>query len=165
MAKKTEDVEMWERQPRESAKAFEAFVTYRDMGFSRTYTAVAKQLQKSCTLIRRWSGEYNWSDRVAAWDIEQDRINRERQIQEIAKMRSRHTRLAESMLVKAAKALQKLSEEDMKPSDITRMVDIAAQLERISRGDTTDSIEIKDGGKAEPAVTFYMPDNGRDEVD
>ena len=72
------------------------------------------------------------------------------------------TKIAESMLLKAAKALQKMSEEDMKPVDITRMVDVATQLERLSRGDTTDSIEIRDGGKSEPAVTFYMPDNGRD---
>lgn len=154
--------EPWERQPGETAKAFEAFALYRDMGATRSVRNVAQVLHKSSTQIGRWSSAFNWPERATAWDAEQDRRAREKQVQEIAKMRSRHTKIAESMLLKAAKALQKMSEEDMKPVDITRMVDVATQLERLSRGDTTDSIEIRDGGKSEPAVTFYMPDNGRD---
>ena len=165
MARKTYEAEPWERQPGESAKAFEAFVLYRDMGTSRSTRKVSQQLSKSKVLIDRWSSANKWVERVSAWDSEQDRITREKQIEDIAKMRSRHTKLAESMLLKAAKALQKLQPEDMNSNNITRMVDVATQLERLSRGDTTDSIEIRDGGKSEPAVTFYMPDNGRDTED
>ena len=165
MAGKAYEPEPWERQPGESAKAFEAFVLYRDMGKERSVRKVAHLLDKSRTLIGRWSSEKDWPVRASAWDTEQDRITREKQVQEIAKMRSRHTKLAESMLLKAAKALQKLDPEDMNSNNITRMVDVATQLERLSRGDTTDSIEIRDGGKSEPTVTFYMPDNGRDTED
>lgn len=165
MAGKHYEAEPWERQADESAKAFEAFILYRDMGASRSVRKVAQMLSKSTTVIRRWSSAYNWVERSSAWDTEQDRLNREKQIQEIAKMRTRHTKLAESMLLKAARALQKLDPEDMNSNNITRMVDVATQLERLSRGDTTDSIEIRDGGKSEPAVTFYMPDNGRDTED
>ena len=162
MAGKHYEAEPWERQPRESAKAFEAFTVYRDMGSSRSLRKVGQQLGKSTVMMERWSSANNWQARVEAWELEQDWIAREKQIEEIAKMRSRHTKLAESMLLKAARALQKLDPEDMNSNNITRMVDVATQLERLSRGDTTDSIEIRDGGKSEPAVTFYMPDNGRD---
>jgi len=155
----------WERQKGESAKSFEAFATFRDLGPERTISEVSKRLQKSGSLLYRWSNAWDWDERARAWDNEQDRKAQKEHIQEIAKMRSRHTKLAESMLLKAAKALKDLPDGAMKPADITRMVDVAAQLERLSRGDTTDSIEIKDGGKTEPAVKFYMPDNGRDEKD
>ena len=165
MAGKHYEAELWERQPDESAKAFEAFVVYRDMGAERSLRKVGRVLGKSTVMMERWSSANNWKARVDAWDTEQDRLNREKQIQEIAKMRTRHTKLAESMLLKAARALQKLDPEDMNSNNITRMVDVATQLERLSRGDTTDSIEIRDGGKSEPAVTFYMPDNGRDTED
>lgn len=162
MGSNTYTPEPWERQPKESLKAFEAFATYRDMGSDRTVRKVARAVNRSVTLIGRWSSEHKWVERVTAWDAEQDRLNREEQRKAIAKMRARHTKLAESMLLKAAKALQQLDPEEMNSNNITRMVDVAAQLERLSRGDTTDSIEIRDGGKSEPAVTFYMPDNGRD---
>ena len=160
---KTFEAEPWERQPGESAKAFEAFVIYRDMGVDRSARRVAIQLSKSNTLIHRWSKDNKWIERVAAWDSEQDRIRREEQRKEIAKMRARHTKLAQSMLLKAAEALKRLDPDEMQSNNITRMIDVATQLERLSRGDTTDSIEIRDGGKSEPAVTFYMPDNGRDD--
>ena len=52
----------WERQKGESEKAFEAFVTYRDMGEKRTLTAVAEKLQKSGTLIRRWKSAWDWAE-------------------------------------------------------------------------------------------------------
>ena len=60
----------WERQKGESEKAFEAFVTYRDMGEKRTLTAVAEKLQKSGTLIRRWKSTWDWAERVRAYDNE-----------------------------------------------------------------------------------------------
>ena len=77
-------------------------------------------------------------------------------------MRKRHADLASAMLVKAAKALQRIPEDEIKAGDISRMVDTAAKLERVSRGDVGEVIEERDGGSAVPAVQFYIPDNGRD---
>ena len=156
--------EPWERQKGETAKAFEAFAVYRDMPH-RSIRDVARQLGKSATLISRWSSLHGWQKRVAAWDAEQDRIAREAQINEIKKMRKRHADLANAMLVKATKALQRIPEDEIKATDVSRMVETAAKLERISRGDVGDVIEERDGGAATPAVQFYMPDNGRDKDD
>ena len=54
--------------PRESNKAYEAFCIYRDLGAGRTLKAVARKLQKSYTIIRRWKVEWNWGERAGAWD-------------------------------------------------------------------------------------------------
>lgn len=59
---------IWDRQPDEGAKAFEAFVAYRDMIGRRSQRAVAEKLGKSETLISRWSSQHRWRDRVASWD-------------------------------------------------------------------------------------------------
>lgn len=156
----------WERQPDENPKPFEAFCYYRDMGTGRSIRAVAAKLDKSETLIGRWSSKHNWVERVAAWDDEQERIEREiaqkEQAQEIRKMRKKHADLASAMLIKATKALARIPDDEIKAGDLTRMVDVASKLERISRGDVGEVVEERDGGKAPPAVTFYMPDNGRD---
>lgn len=158
----TKQAKPWEPLEVESSKNYEAFSIYRDMGTQRSLSKVAEKLQKSETLMGRWSGNYNWVERAAAWDAEQDRIMREEQVNEIKKMRQRHADLAYSMIIKAAKALKRIPDDEIKASDISRMVETASKLERISRGDVGEVIEERNGGDAPPAVTFYMPDNGRD---
>lgn len=156
----------WERRQDESTKAYEAFSTYRDMGRERSLSKVAEKLQKSDTLIGRWSRTYGWVERAAKWDDEQDRLEREiaqkEQQKAIKDMRKRHADLGQAMLIKAARALAKIPDDEIKPQDISRMVDVASKLERISRGDVGEVVEERNGGDATPAVTFYMPDNGRD---
>lgn len=156
----------WERQPEEKPKPFEAFCIYRDMGIERSIRKVAAKLGKSDTLIGRWSKDNKWVERVTAWDDEQERKEREiaqkEQAKAIREMRKKHADLASAMLIKAAKALAKIPDDEIKAGDMTRMVDVASKLERISRGDVGEVVEERDGGQATPAVTFYMPDNGRD---
>ena len=165
MAEKNSSSLPWERQPGEGTKPYEAFCLYRDMGTQRSLSKVAAELQKSGTLIGRWSGAHNWVERAAAWDDEQDKITRKAQLEDIKKMRKRHADLATAMLVKAARALKELPDDEIKASDISRMVETASKLERISRGDVGDVIEERDGGEATPAVQIYIPDNGRNKKD
>ncbi len=58
----------WDREPNESAKAYAAFVVYRDMGLERSIQKVAQKCAKSCSLLKRWSSDYAWVDR--AWDYD-----------------------------------------------------------------------------------------------
>ena len=159
----------WDRRPEETTKAYEAFCTYRDMGPSRSLAKVAEKLSKSEQIMKRWSSANDWVKRAAKWDDEQDRIEREiaqkEQAKAIRDMRKRHADLATAMLIKSAKALQRIPDDEIKASDISRMVDVASKLERISRGDVGEVVEERDGGTAPPPVTFYIPDNHRDKKD
>lgn len=163
------DPKLWERRPDETPKPYEAFCIYRDMGTDRSLRAVAEKLEKSETLMGRWSSRYEWVKRATAWDDEQERMEREiaqkEQAKAIRKMRGEHAKLASDMLIKAAEALSALPATDIKPSDITRMVDVASKLERISRGDVGEVIEERNGGDTIPAVQIYLPDNGRGKTD
>lgn len=153
--------EPWERQKGETPRAWEAFCVYRDMGPDRSITKTAQHLHKNRTTIGEWSSKYDWVKRVTAWDAEQDRIARQTQIDEIKKMRKRHADLATAMLVKAAKALQRIPEDEVKAGDVSRLVETASKLERISRGDVGEVVEERNGGESIPVVQFYMPDNHR----
>lgn len=154
----------WERQDGETAKQFEAFVIYRDME-ERSLRQVAKILNKSVTLIGRWSGNNNWVERVAAWDNEKDRIARQEQIKEIRKMRERHAKGSVAMFAKALEGLKNLKPEELTAQDIVRMFSESVKAERISRGDTSEVIEERDGGNAPDPVQFFIPDNGRNNDD
>lgn len=151
----------WERQEEETSKAYAAFCVYRDLGPERSLAKAGAALGKNPGGLEEWSSKNDWVKRSAAWDDEQDRIARQAQLKEIARMRERHAKLASDMLVKAAKALETLPEEEIKAADVSRMVDVASKLERISRGDVGDVIEDRNGGEAINPVQIYIPDNAR----
>ena len=150
----------WEMQPSDTPKSWEAFVVYRDME-KRSLAKVAAKLGKSIKLIERWSQKHNWVERVAAWDDEKDRLIRVELTKDIGAMRKRHADLAAAMLVKAARAMQKIPDDEIKASDISRMIETATKLERISKGDVGEVVEERDGGTAIDPVQFYIPENGR----
>ena len=153
----------WERQPSDTTKSFEAFQAYRDMGKERSLRELARQLGKSNTIVGQWSVKHDWKRRIESWEAEQDRIKRADLMKGIGAMRQRHAKIAESMLEKAAKALQQIPDDEIKASDISKMIDVASKLERISRGDVGEVVEERDGGTAVDPVQFYIPSNGRDQ--
>ena len=131
----------WERQPKESDVAFEAFVAYRDMGTERSHAKVSQKVGKNKGLIARWSRVHGWVARIEAWTDEQDRLTREELAKGITAMRKNHTDIANEMLKKALKAMLKLPVEEMTMQDIARAVDVATKLERLSRGEATERTE------------------------
>ena len=149
----------WERQKGESEKAFEAFAVYRDMGEKRTFTAVAVELQKSCTLIRRWKDRWGWEERVRAYDNDLEREARAKAVKARKDMTERHIGLAIQMQKKAIAALKKLKVDDMSPKDIREYIKMATDLERANReltGDERDSVvyemEIEDLDETEKEI-------------
>ena len=164
MAKKNTEVELWERQEGETNKQFEAFCIYRDMGIDRTHRKVANELGKSTNLIHRWASMNDWTERVKAYDDEQDRLNRIAQQKEIAQMRKRHANVASKMIEKALEALEAIDALDVGAGNVSRLVEVATKVERISRGDVSDVIEERVAAEpAMPPVQFYMPDNNRNQ--
>lgn len=56
----------WNRQPGESAPAYEAFAFYRDID-GQSIRLVADLLCKQPSLLFRWSARHHWGARVDAW--------------------------------------------------------------------------------------------------
>ena len=156
---------LWERQEGESAKAFEAFGVYRDLGPDRSIAKTGQKLGKNLTTLSEWSSKFEWVKRANAWDDEQDRVARNEQIKEIRKMRERHAKIAERALEKVTEALETIDPQEMSHMDMARFMDVASKLERLSRGDVGDVIEERDGGEAVNPVQIYLPDNGRGNQD
>lgn len=132
----------WERQPRESAQAYQAFSIYRDLGEERALRAVAAQLGKSRALIERWSRNWNWVERARQYD---DSLQREAQakaykkaVKELEEMQLRQIKTAVLLQKKAVQALDALDPLLIKPQDIVRMISAGAQLENATRTKTAD---------------------------
>lgn len=158
------DKQPWEMQEGESAKAFEAFTVYRDLGPNRSFTKAGAILNKSNQLMSRWASAYKWQMRVMAWDAELDRIKRELKFKEIEDMHQRHAKHAQSIetsamvpiqsFLKKVQKLQRTNEETdfdkMNIRDLFKLVKDIAHLmpkimdaERKSRGEPTDINSLK----------------------
>jgi len=82
----------WERQKGEGDKPYHYFVAYRDMGFRRSIRTLAQQEGLGFRNLAKYSINWNWQQRVAAWDDELDRVKRESSMKEIREMTKRHSK-------------------------------------------------------------------------
>lgn len=73
------DRELWEKLPTETAKAWAAFVMFRDLGTERSLpkTVGALKGKPGIEMIQTWSARHHWFDRAEAYDLHLDRRRRE----------------------------------------------------------------------------------------
>lgn len=132
---KSSDAKPWERQDGESAKAYQAFCKYLDMGEKRSIRAVAQQLGKSATLMARWSSTWHWPDRVAEYEADPRRQAYKKAQNDAEKMAKRHINIALKMQEKALAALNATKPEYIQVRDMITLLREATKLERDSRVD------------------------------
>ena len=133
--------ELWERQTGESAKAFEAFVVYRDME-NRSYRGVGQELGKSKTQIEKWARKHFWQERILAYIDYLDLIKRELAIREIEDMNERQIRVARNLQAIAAQKLQGMDLSELDAADLIKFFITASELEREARGVANSNVNI-----------------------
>ena len=143
---------MFEKQPRESEKAFAAFSLYLSLGPQRSLETVAQKFAKSSRLLKRWSVKYDWQARVAAHGAHLAIVEREA-IEAVArgkaaewesreqKLRETEWQMHEAAIAAAKKGLAAYMEREKvyaNLADIARMLEIASKLGRLATGLGTD---------------------------
>jgi len=156
-----EDIPLFDRQPGEPDKAWQAFVFYRNLEGKRSQSAASVLYQKTYggkggKSLRDWyaklSTRYQWRKRVEAWDRVLDRRVREQRIYAREEMQRRHIELAKSMQGIGALGARQLYNElknrvaggamILKPSEIAALMDSGTKLERLNMGEP-DTIQEK----------------------
>jgi len=161
----------WERRPDESAQAYEAFSAYRDMGYARSLSSVADQLQKRRELMGRWSRRWQWVERCKLWDREIERQQAAESMDAQRDMREYHARLARLVLDSVTKRLlgvtgtdesgneveivKALDPSELSPSEMARLIAEASKLERLSRGEATEITETHGEELDRPRVDIH----------
>jgi hypothetical protein len=146
----------WDRQPGESAKAYQAFCLYRDLGpgrsldqASRAYHqrqrgqgdgAHAGHKSRASGTIRAWAERWHWSARASASDRELEEAKRRQQVAAVQEMAERHAKEAVMLQGKAVERLRQLRPEELKPREVLSFLIDAAKLERLARGEPTERV-------------------------
>ena len=152
---KRSDTKPWERQEKEGVKPFEAFAIYRDMGEKRTLQAVADELRKSYTLIRRWKDTWAWEDRVRAYYNNLQKEAHAEAVKKARKMADRHIGIALKLQSKAMEALEKMDAEDIDPKNLVAFIREATKLERENR---QDIVQMTDPDRGEDGSSTSLAD-------
>jgi len=152
----------WERQKGESARAFEAFLVYLQMGPERSIRAVAQKCTKSVSLIRRWSSDNNWVERCRAWDNYLQREAKKAAVAEIRKMNQRHISMAQQIQDAVLQALIDLGSDIVTPQNFAAVVKLSTDLERQSMEaeakETISSEELREQAEDDPLTAALKED-------
>ena len=139
---------IFEKQERESEKAFAAFSLYLSQGPERSIEECARKFLKSSRLLRRWAKKFDWPARVAAHGAHLAIVEREA-IEAVArgkaaewesreqKLRETEWAMHERAIAAAKKGLDAYMEREKvyaNLADIARMLEIASKLGRLATG-------------------------------
>ncbi len=149
--------QIWERQEGESAKAYDAFTLYRDMGPGRSISKIVQKHTKNRATCGKWSVKYNWVQRVAAYDEEQDRIRRLVAKEELIKATREHLRNARNMRKVAMEIITTKDADKISFGDAVRALELAVKMERQALG-------AEDKTQAEITVTATVEQKLSEEV-
>ena len=152
----------FEQQPRESARAFEAFSVYLNLGPGRSLAVVAQKLAKSKQLLKRWSAKFDWPGRVQAQAAYLATVEREATealargkaaewVKRQQSLRETEWEMHEKCIGAARKAFVAFMAREKvyaNLADISRMLEVASRLGRLASGLATDKTEVtgEDGG-------------------
>ena len=157
----------WERVKDESGVAFEAFTVYVGMGASRSLLRVAQELSKSLALMKRWSGNWAWGERTAAYDDHLARQAFDAEEAAASEVVRRHGQAARTLTNISFNAIRHMFREitpedgdpywetDLSDRELVRVMELALLYERKSAG-IPDKVEgtMQHGGAIGIGIPF-----------
>ena len=133
-------LEPWAQQSDEPDMAFRYFRQFRDMGPTRTNTAVAEHFDINPNSLSRYTGVHNWRDRAKAYDDHMDRVYRaelEVQVREMADIHASTISDGLKVLALPFAAIQRKLEDDpdaldeLSLSSMRQLMDLSIKVARV----------------------------------
>ena len=133
----------WDRMYHESAREYEAFVIYRDMGADRTQKETSQIANLHSKTISDYNRTNQWAARVRAYDewVEKKERKiteraRKEMVERQARLGARMTTIAEASLDSSSGAVQIRPET---VADVVRLAEAGTKIERLARGESTEN--------------------------
>jgi hypothetical protein len=122
------------------------------MGQGRSLRKLAADAKTTSKLrqLQHWSSRWKWVERCQRYDDyleNQDRLQQEKERREMHKRHARMGMLAQNLAVRNLERMINDFEKDQKqgiatPIQVARILEIGVKVERLARGEPTDSHEV-----------------------
>ena len=141
------DGKPWERQSGETAKAYAAFLLYRDMPAVDRSVAAAWGRKKGGKQWERWCTSHDWVNRAAEHDSDLASRRRERMEKELDRSKDNAVLLTRAFNVKIAERIKGMDPEDLAAGQIPAALRTLFELEFKALGyEDRVALTGKDGG-------------------
>lgn len=142
-----EIIHTWEKPYRakglkESPKAFESFIVYRDMGVHRNLNRLAETLDLKYEAVALWSSKYKWTDRINEMNKhriqENNRINKEIQRKEIDRINKRlddKSKLISTLIQVLINNADKYNDTELDFKEFTSILNLVSRIENMNIAD------------------------------
>lgn len=148
------DLNPWDIQPGESATAYEAFATYRDMGADRSVAKAGQKLGKATRTLEAWTTRWRWVERAGAFDKHVAVIAAAQSVEDHVAIKARHA-AAGIALQEWGLAVIEATAGDAKPTDGIAAVVRGVAVERKAR-DIPDRAPVDEDGNAVAPVIAVL---------
>lgn len=128
---------LWDKREDESAKAYEWFCRYRDMGPGRSHDKLHQKYSESTSkksVTLRWSRKYAWVERAEAYDAYLESIKRESNEERARKTAEEHIGVADRVMEFALRKLALLEDAEVKPNDVKGLIELSVKMKRDALG-------------------------------
>ena len=115
------DINLWDRQPGETAKAFSAFLLYRDLPAVDRSVVAARGRKKGGKQWERWCTSHDWVNRAAEHDSDLASRRRERMAKEMERAQDDMFTLARAALAKVAERIQGMAQRSWRRDRYRRL--------------------------------------------
>ena len=137
----------WERQPGETAKAYAAFLHYRDLPAIDRSVAAARGRKKGGKQWERWCTARDWVNRAAEHDSDLASRRRERMAKELERAQDDAVVLIRSALDKVRERIEGMDAEELAAGQIPAALRTLIELEFKALGhEDRVALTGKDGG-------------------
>ena len=141
------DRKPWERQPGETAKAFAAFLLYRDLPAVDRSVAAAWGRRLGGKQWERWCTAHDWVNRAAEHDSDLASRRRERMEKELDRAKDDAAVLIRALLAKVAERIQGMDAEELAAGQIPAALRTLIELElKVLGYEDRVAVTGKDGG-------------------
>lgn len=142
-----EIIHTWEKPYRqnglkESTKAFESFIVYRDMGVHRNLHNLATKLNLDYSAVATWSSKYEWTNRINQMNQykiqENNKINKEIQRKEIDRINKRldaKSKLINVLMQVLIDNASKYKNTELDFKEFTSMLNLVSRIENMNIAD------------------------------
>lgn len=140
------DLDLWERQPDETALRYAQFRAYLDVGRGRTLRKAAETLARHPAYVRTVAAAYRWGERAEAHDRHRDELHERVWLEQRRQAAERDGQLLNAAVAKVAQRLSVLLPEELDPDDLIRLLDVTMRHRRVLFGDPGLTVAVTGPG-------------------